>query len=1061
MNRDLQLRVRRSVAWCAAAFVLTSLIPTSRAQTPYGFQFVRTDQDPSNVVYDKAHQRFLVSVPGTNTIYVVSEADGSVAGKVSIPAPTAMDLSPDGTLLYVVSQNSPYSGNDGFFVIETGTMKIVDFVEPVISAVLDPLVADASTRMVPSGIAALNNGKILYAASTKGITDQIILLYDPATGIARPRPPSELNPGGHLSRSADGSRVVILSPNNLVSLYDAARDEYIAQRLITDTAAWDAILSPDGTRVLLNGSRLFDQALNQTADLRPGAAISDFGGAVFSADGSTIYTNNTYYNSALPEALALFDSSTGVPIGYVPSLTGLAPHPAATLAVGVTGTAILLVNRGFAEVNVNERTAQLTGVAPLFLTYTPVSPPIGVSPNSGSVTIAQGYQPGTRVFFGGHEAGSVSGTPSSISAQPPPGGSGPVSVAVSYPDGWAAYSPEAYTYNPVVLFQDVNEGPTDGGTTVHIIGYGFDDASFFAGISRTYAHVSVGGAPATVTEEILGRQYFPYPFPLEHLTITTPAGVPGPADIVITTGNGTATVKGGFRYLSQQFVPGVLPVQMVLDETRGKLYVSDYVSGDVKAIDLNTLAVATLLPAGSDPAAGLALTPDDETLLVTSPSGLFTVLDLGAGAVVRRFTPTVPGARISAFRDAVVATSRGTALIGLATDLFPAGYFEVDLQTGYAAFINGANWFDSPIFASSADGSTVYLANRHADINGTHFYIWRAANDAIVWTRGFSGTSADISTTANGDRFLSDGNTYTANLLQISSISVNDLFTFRPWAVPGSKLHSNGSLEYLPTATGVEIHDTAHGTELLSIGFPGGTAVTEAPLLVNGEGRVIYVAEATGIGIIDLGKAPLSIGAVRPASGNANGGSQVTLAGSGFKAGATVAIDGRSVPVEVVSSTVITFVLPAISAKKVPITVTNPDGETYTLDAAYDASTKPAGPKPAITGIQIPPNYLTVPGHELRFLVDGSGFTACSRVQLDGLEVQTTYLSTTEIQGTAYALPSVADWIVTVTNPSPGGGTSNPFWLVQPRTPICQPLKSGTDSVSCGPRIPPPRHLTR
>jgi hypothetical protein len=447
-----------AVATPLAIIAVLAFVPAP-AQTPYGFRFIRTDQAPGNVIYDRFHQRFFVSVPGTNTIYVVSETDGAVQTKLSVPGPNAMDLSVDGSRLYVVS-NEYGGGVDGFFVLDTNTLQVVDLVTPVISA-RDALVALPETHTVLSSLAALNNGKVMYAAWPKGTSGEAVFLYDPVTGIAAPRPPSLVEPGGRVTKSLDGSRVAVLTPSGLLSIYDVASDRYISQQ--TASVGWDAVLSPDGSRVLVDGMRLLDQNLNHIADLQqPGAYIAKYGGAEFSPDGYTFYTNNAYGNTPYPKArTTIFSSSTGVPIGFVPSMAELTGPARAALAVGVTGTAVLLEDRGFAEVDVSRRKAQLAGaVAPIFS----VSPHVGVpaSPSSSAIEIA-GYEPGTRVFYGDQESTNVRDGANSpiypkIVAQPPPAMAGPVSITVAFPNGWASYSPEAYAYGPVILFTDLNAG---------------------------------------------------------------------------------------------------------------------------------------------------------------------------------------------------------------------------------------------------------------------------------------------------------------------------------------------------------------------------------------------------------------------------------------------------------------------------------------------------------------------------------------------------------------------------------------------------------------------------
>jgi hypothetical protein len=61
------------------------------------------------------------------------------------------------------------------------------------------------------------------------------------------------------------------------------------------------------------------------------------------------------------------------------------------------------------------------------------------------------------------------------------------------------------------------------------------------GVNLTGASVTIGGNPATnVTVNAGGTQ----------ITATTPPGTPGPATVTVTTPGGTASLVGGFTYLS-------------------------------------------------------------------------------------------------------------------------------------------------------------------------------------------------------------------------------------------------------------------------------------------------------------------------------------------------------------------------------------------------------------------------------------------------------------------------------------------------------------------------------
>ena len=79
-----------------------------------------------------------------------------------------------------------------------------------------------------------------------------------------------------------------------------------------------------------------------------------------------------------------------------------------------------------------------------------------------------------------------------------------------------------------------------------------------------------------------------------------------------------------------------------------------------------------------------------------------------------------------------------------------------------------------------------------------------------------------------------------------------------------------------------------------------------------------------------------TVSSITPNTGTANGGTGVTIAGSGFLVGATVAIGGTAATnAVVVSSTSITATTPAHAAGAVSVVVTNTDAQTGTLTNGY------------------------------------------------------------------------------------------------------------------------------
>jgi len=86
------------------------------------------------------------------------------------------------------------------------------------------------------------------------------------------------------------------------------------------------------------------------------------------------------------------------------------------------------------------------------------------------------------------------------------------------------------------------------------------------------------------------------------------------------------------------------------------------------------------------------------------------------------------------------------------------------------------------------------------------------------------------------------------------------------------------------------------------------------------------------------------VSSISPTSGTANGGTAVTITGTGFLAGATVSLGGTAATgVTVVSSTSITATSAAHTAGTVTVVVTNTDGQSGTLTNGYTYTTSTGG----------------------------------------------------------------------------------------------------------------------
>ncbi len=90
--------------------------------------------------------------------------------------------------------------------------------------------------------------------------------------------------------------------------------------------------------------------------------------------------------------------------------------------------------------------------------------------------------------------------------------------------------------------------------------------------------------------------------------------------------------------------------------------------------------------------------------------------------------------------------------------------------------------------------------------------------------------------------------------------------------------------------------------------------------------------------VIQLAAVPLGIGTITPCTVAATGGATLTIRGSGFQSATTVTINGKAASVTFKDSNTLLVVTPALTPGPQQITLTNPGGETISLDAALIAN---------------------------------------------------------------------------------------------------------------------------
>jgi hypothetical protein len=1016
---------------CCLVLVASLMLQVpATAQAPYGFRHVATRERAAHLVYDSFHQRFYGTVPGEGAVYVISETNSSVIQKINVPSAYGLDLSVDGTRLYV-SNNVTILGEASsqmIFVIDTTTLHIVDILRATVSLGGQNAL---STDNVPSFLASLSNGQLAYAATSVGVTGGAIFLYDPSAGLSTP-----INPIGYyqgsLYKAASGNGFVSVSDDSAgeqVSVFDTASGTYTANVRFTTTNNGDVVMSPDGSMVLLGGHILCDRTLQQIADIAgPGQPTSlawSSQGSSFSPDGAKIYVASILNaTSTLPgggttsyanPVVYVFSSSTHqllhtvpLPEGSPSSQTGYSG-----MAVGSSGKAMVIDNTGFLELDPSTAPVTLPGAYSQELNTTqPTSPDGGtaISPQPTTVNGA-GFRSGATVYFGQTPVSTTYISTNVLDIQPPSGSPGFVDVSIAFPDGWALLASQAYSYGPVIAKQSETAGSSRGGTSVTVYGEGFDVAS------GGYPAVLVGGQGASVTAANS-----------KSVTFNTPAGAVGPADIQLTSIFGTTTVPGGFTYVTQQLIPSLLANQMVVDNARNRIYVADANSGSVFVVNATTLATTVLFTPAAGGVRALAMTPDGSELLATNAyTCTIDVIDLTTGKDLRSIVPTPGNQPGTLYPNELVATANGTVLVGLIdSSLYDEGELvEVNLTTGATTLVQD-HMFAGILLTASADGAYVYIAQSPVDpqsssadrSSGSAAEMWSSASDGIVKESSVGEYGPyELSTTDIGDRVMDA--CYTSDQvdtwLRFATACAPDsqLVQGRD-LVYGATIHSSGSLGYLPTTKGVEIFDIHHGQTILAIGDAAGTLGGYANLAISHDGSRIYLAQPDGIGVITLPVVPLSIGSLAPSRGSASGGQTVVLRGSGFVQGATVTVDGNPAGVQFVDSTQLILTMPAVTAAEDVVTVANPGGGSYSLDAAWNANAVSSS-IPVLASIS-PVQSNT--GGTLNLTVNGSGFEPDSVALLNGIAGKTQFVSANQLSATFYHLPGPGTQLVTVENPT-------------------------------------------
>lgn len=242
--------------------------------------------------------------------------------------------------------------------------------------------------------------------------------------------------------------------------------------------------------------------------------------------------------------------------------------------------------------------------------------------------------------------------------------------------------------------------------------------------------------------------------------------------------------------------------------------------------------------------------------------------------------------------------------------------------------------------------------------------------------------------------------------------------------VSGATVRFNGEDRQTNFVSSTELTAIIPGSDITTISTaqisvrnpePGGGISNQLPLLIvtpNGLPRLISLEPET--------KVP--------------GDTAFTLVvnGSNFGINAIVRWQGSPRPTHFVSSTQLTADISAAdiaSPGVFTVSVVNPPpggGNSNGLPFRVEGN-----PNPAPTLTSISPTQVTSGGPDFTLIATGTNFTQTTVVQFNGQSRQTQFISATEVRGTIFATDIATGGTaqITVSNPAPGGGVSQPQTL--------------------------------
>ncbi len=602
-------------------------------------------------------------------------------------------------------------------------------------------------------------------------------------------------------------------------------------------------------------------------------------------------------------------------------------------------------------------------------TVTSISPLSGTTAGGTAVTITgTGFLAGASVTIGGSGATNVSVVSSnSITATTPAHAAGVVAVKVTNTDGKSSTLNNGFTYTaanqpPTISVISPTSGSAAGGTAVTITGANFS----------TGATVTFDGVPATDPNVVYSSV----------ITAVTPAHAAGTVDVVVRNSNGqTATLPQGFTYTTAS---GVGPITFVQANSAVPTDPSTAVTVSYPlpqtAGNLNLVAVGW-----NDTASSVSSVSDSHgttySLAIGPTSGggirqsIYYAKNIpgGANSVTVRFNQAAPTVDVRVLEysgldqtNPLDATAGGAGVSAVSNSgnvqttsanelIFAAG-------TTVGSFLSAGNGFASRIItypdadiAEDATASAVGTYSATANLAAPVAWVMQVATFRGVGETGptypapvVSSISPNIGPTTGGYPVAISGANFRSGAhVLIGGTAATGVTVVNSGSISAmSPAHATGTVNVtvsntdnqsttLASAYTYVVNNTVSVTPISKVPERRLPSISLAPATIGGSVRRAERSTTLAGSIAYIGVAP-AVTTIWPKAGKPEGGTDLTITGSGFVDGLTVMVGKEpATSVVVEDAATIHMTTPAHQEGTVDIVITNADGQESRVERGF------------------------------------------------------------------------------------------------------------------------------